>query len=278
VVRPRSQKSARKVERNPHETRGAALLLCGQQQAAAQEQVPLLRHSLFIDLVFDAREVVPPTLLPFSRFIAGRRVVVELESATLSAGKLRRHLAEPLLLPPEDDPDEGVLLVFCRQIPLARLDYYEAMEVEPGVWQLTTGRRGSAYIVVPDQLPVAPGYALLRMLFATNDEAEARRRADHLLTDGGLPSDVRDECWRRIHDGEVPMSYEELAHLGMREFHEASVRIGEERGEQRGRQEGAVQASLALAERLLPAEEVAALQALPPEQVLDAVAARLRPR
>ena len=74
------------------------------------------------------------------------------------------------------------------------------------------------------------------------------------------------------------MSYEELAHLGMREFHEASVRIGEERGEQRGRQEGAVQASLALAERLLPAEEVAALHALPPEAVLDAVAARLRRR
>lgn len=82
------------------------------------------------------------------------------------------------------------------------------------------------------------------------------------------------------------MSYEELAHLGMREFHEASMRMGEERGRhegrqegrQEGRREGAVQASLALAEKLLPAEEVAALQALPPEQVLDAVAARLRPR
>jgi predicted transposase YdaD len=102
------------------------------------------------------------------------------------------------------------------------------------------------------------------------------------LTDPELPSDVRDAIWHIFTTKEIPMSYEELAHLGMREFHEASMRMGEERGRhegrQEGRQEGAVQASLALAERLLPAEEVAALHALPPEQVLDAVAARLRPR
>ena len=279
MVRPRSPKSARKVERNPHETRGAALLLCGRQQASAQEQVPLLRHSLFIDIVFDAREVVPPTLLPFGRLIAGRRVVVELESGSLSAAKLRRHLAEPLLLPPDDDPDEGVLLVFCREVPDARLAYYEAPEVEPGVWQLPTGRRGAAYIIVPDRLPVAPGYALLRMLFATHDASEAGRRADHLLTDNGLPSDVRDECWRRIQEGEVPMSYEELAHLGMREFHEASVRMGEQRGEQRGRaegeQEGEQRTLLHLAARLFAADERARLSGLDLAELRAEVDARI---
>jgi hypothetical protein len=34
------------------------------------------------------------------------------------------------------------------------------------------------------------------------------------------------------------MGYEELAHLGMVEFHEASMRMGEERGEKRGEKRG----------------------------------------
>lgn len=49
-------------------------------------------------------------------------------------------------------------------------------------------------------------------------------------------------------------------------------RQGRKEGRQEGRQEGA----LALAERLLPAEEVAALRALPLGELLEAVAARLR--
>jgi hypothetical protein len=197
---------------------------------------------------------------------------VEIESGWVSEEKLRHHLAKALLA--TEAGEQGALVVICRIRPSKRLEASHAWELEPGIWQMPSVAGCDVYVVVPDDVGEGPGRSALRLLFATSDEHQVASRKKHLLTDPELPSDVRDAIWHIFTTKEIPMSYEELAHLGMREFHEASMRMGEERG----RHEGAVQASLALAERLLPAEEVAALQALPPEQVLDAVAARLRPR
>ena len=78
------------------------------------------------------------------------------------------------------------------------------------------------------------------------------------------------------------MAAEELAHLGMVEFHEASMRMGEERGRQEGRQEGEKRgmllAALKIAKKLLPSHEVEQLKALPPEQALKALTQRLQAR
>ena len=86
------------------------------------------------------------------------------------------------------------------------------------------------------------------------------------------------------------MAAEELAHLGMVEFHEASMRMGEERGEKRGRQEGEkrgrqvgeqrgmLRAALTIAKKLLPSHEVEQLKALPPEQALATLTKRLQAR
>ena len=90
------------------------------------------------------------------------------------------------------------------------------------------------------------------------------------------------------------MGCEELAHLGMVEFHEASMRMGEERGEKRGekrgRQEGRQEgrqagkkrgmllAALTIAKKLLPSHEVEQLKALPPEQALATLTKRLQAR
>ena len=90
------------------------------------------------------------------------------------------------------------------------------------------------------------------------------------------------------------MGYEELAHLGMVEFHEASMRMGEERGEKRGekrgrregrkeaRQEGEKRgmllAALKIAKKLLPSHEVEQLKALPAEQALATLTKRLQAR
>ena len=82
------------------------------------------------------------------------------------------------------------------------------------------------------------------------------------------------------------MAAEELAHLGMVEFHETSMRMGEERGEKRGekrgRQEGKKRgmllAALTIAKKLLPSHEVEQLKALPPEQALETLTQRLQAR
>ena len=82
------------------------------------------------------------------------------------------------------------------------------------------------------------------------------------------------------------MAVEELAHLGMVEFHEASMRMGEERGRREGRKEarqegekrGMLRAALKIAKKLLPSHEVEQLKALPPEQALKALTQRLQAR
>ena len=94
------------------------------------------------------------------------------------------------------------------------------------------------------------------------------------------------------------MGYEELAHLGMVEFHEASMRMGEERGEKRGEkrgerrgrqegekrgrqvgeQRGMLRAALKIARKLLPSHEVEQLKALPAEQALATLTKRLQAR
>jgi hypothetical protein len=264
----------------PHEARVTKLLRLGERPGTASEQHPRPRHSLFIDLFVDAREHLSVVWGPLRPRLAGRQVAVEIESGWVSEEKLRHHLAKALLA--TEAGEQGALVVICRIRPSKRLEASHAWELEPGIWQMPSVAGCDVYVVVPDDVGEGPGRSALRLLFATSDEHQVASRKKHLLTDPELPSDVRDAIWHIFTTKEIPMSYEELAHLGMREFHEASMRMGEERGRhegrQEGRQEGAVPASLALAERLLPAEEVAALQALPPEQVLDAVAARLRPR
>jgi flagellar biosynthesis/type III secretory pathway protein FliH len=87
------------------------------------------------------------------------------------------------------------------------------------------------------------------------------------------------------------MGYEELAHLGMVEFHEASMRMGEERGrqegeergrqegEERGRQEGEQKGEertlLAIASRLVSPAEAERLSTLTLEQLRVEVEARI---
>ena len=83
------------------------------------------------------------------------------------------------------------------------------------------------------------------------------------------------------------MGYEELAHLGMVEFHEASMRMGEERGrqegeergrqegEERGRQEGEQRTLLAVASRIVSPSELERLGTLSLEKLRAEVEARV---
>ena len=74
------------------------------------------------------------------------------------------------------------------------------------------------------------------------------------------------------------MGYEELAHLGMVEFHEASMRMGEERGRQEGRQEGEQREQrtlLSVASRIVSPSELERLGTLALEKLRAEVEARV---
>ena len=262
---------------NWQEWRGTAFLLPGYPPELVQEQVPTPRHRFFADLMLDARELLPASLWPLRRLLAGRRIVVELESGGVSAGKFRRHLAQPLLLAPEEDTDEAVLLMVCRRPPRSRLRFHAAVELEPGVWEIPRGRRGAAYVVVPGLLTRAPGYALLRGSFVSRNAAEADDRMDHFLTDPLLPSDVREALMGQIVRREVPMSdeeldalYEEYRRLPPSPYRDYLVRSakrqgrkeGRKEGRQEGRQEGEERTLLAIASRLMSPAEVDRLSTL----------------
>ena len=252
-----------------HEARNTGVLQTGFPLELVQEQVPQPRHGYFVDIMVDARERLPASLEPLRRFVAGRRIVIELESGQISASKFRRHLAQPLLVPPPDDPDEAVLLIICRHPPRARLGYHEAVLLEPGIWQIPRGRRGAAYVIVPGLLTRAPGYALLRGSFVSRNKAEANERMDHFLTDPLLPSDIRDALMEQIVRKEVPMSdeeldalYEEYRRLPPSPYRDYLVRSAKRQGRKEGRQEGEQRTLLTLAARIVSPSELERLSTL----------------
>jgi hypothetical protein len=271
--------------RNWEEWRGTTFLLPGYPLELVQEQVPRPRHGYFEDILVDARELLPVALEPLRRFVEGRRIVIELESGQISASKFRRHLAQPLLVPPLDDPDEAVLLIICRRPPRARLGYHEAVLLEPGIWQVPRGRRGAAYIVVPGLLTRAPGYALLRGSFVSRNAAEAIERMDHFLTDPLLPSDVREALMDQIGRKEVPMSDDELDALDETfralppsPYRDHLIRCAKRQGRKEGRQEGrqeGQEALLNVAANLMTPSEVASLATRSLGEIAAAIAARV---
>ena len=272
----------------PIESRVTSLLRACEVPGSAREQHPRPRHTLFIDLFVDAQSPLSPVWGPLRRLLAGRQIAVEVESGAISEEKLRYHIAKSLLA--TEAGRRGALVVICRKAPWRRLREFEAQEVEPGIWRLPTDSRTVAYLMVPELVGMGPGRSVIRLLFATSDPKEAAARKHHLLTDPDLPSDIKNAVWNFFKTREVVMAAEELAHLGMVEFHEASMRMGEERGEKRGekrgRQEGRQEgkkrgmllAALTIAKKLLPSNEVEQLKALPPEQALAALTKRLQAR
>jgi hypothetical protein len=282
---PNSHSSPPSYLPNWEEWRGSALLLPGYPLELVQEQVPRPRHGYFVDILVDARELLPVALEPLRRFVEGRRIVIELESGQISASKFRRHLAQPLLVPPLDDPDEAVLLIICRRPPRARLGYHEAVLLEPGIWQVPRGRRGAAYIVVPGLLTRAPGYALLRGSFVSRNAAEAIERMDHFLTDPLLPSDVREALMDQIGRKEVPMSDDELDALDETfralppsPYRDHLIRCAKRQGRKEGRQEGrqeGQEALLNVAANLMTPSEVASLATRSLGEIAAAIAARV---
>ena len=268
----------------PIESRVTSLLRACEVPGSAREQHPRPRHTLFIDLFVDAQSPLSPVWGPLRRLLAGRQIAVEVESGALSEEKLRYHIAKSLLA--TEAGRRGALVVVCRKAPWRRLREFEAQEVEPGIWRLPTDSRTVAYLMVPELVGMGPGRSVIRLLFATSDPKEAAARKHHLLTDPDLPSDIKNAVWNFFKTREVVMAAEELAHLGMVEFHEASMRMGEERGEKRGRHVGRLErekrgmmlAALTFAKKLLPSHEVEQLKALPPEQALKALTQRLQAR
>jgi hypothetical protein len=269
-----------------------SLLRTCEVPGSAREQHPRPRHTLFIDLFVDAQSPLSPLWGPLRRLLAGRQIAVEVESGALSEEKLRYHIAKSLLATAAGR--RGALVVICRKAPWRRLREFEAQQVEPGIWRIPTDSRTVAYLVVPELVGMGPGRSVIRLLFATSDPKEAAARKQHLLTDPDLPSDIKNAVWNFFKTREVVMGYEELAHLGMVEFHEASMRMGEERGEKRGEkrgrqegekrgrqlgeQRGMLRAALKIAKKLLPSHEVEQLKALPPEQALATLTKRLQAR
>ena len=273
-----------------HEARNTGVLQTGFPLELVQEQVPQPRHGYFVDMIVDGRERLPVALEPLRRFIEGRRIVIEFESGPISAAKLRRHLAQPLLVPPPEDPDEAVLLVICRQPPEALLAFHDAVLLEPGLWQIPRGRRGAAYIVVPGLLEAKPGYALLRILFASRGKEDAKERMGHLLTDPRLPSDILRQLLRRIRRQEVPMTVEEQGELNSTAYLNSLLRRiarqrmararreGEAQVRQEGRQEGeqkGQEALLNVAANLMTPSEVASLATRSLGEIAAEIAARV---
>ena len=260
----------------PIESRVMFLLRACEVPGSAREQHPRPRHTLFIDLFVDAQSPLSPVWGPLGRLLAGRQIAVEVESGALSEEKLRYHIAKSLLA--TEAGRRGALVVICRKAPWRRLREFEAQEVEPGIWRLPTDSRTVAYLVVPELVGMGPGRSVIRLLFATSDPKEAAARKHHLLTDPDLPSDIKNAVWNFFKTREVVMGYEELAHLGMVEFHEASMRMGEargrqegeargrqegeERGRQEGRQEGEQRTLLSLASRIVSPSELERLSTL----------------
>ena len=273
-----------------HEARNTGVLQTGFPLELVQEQVPQPRHGYFVDMIVDGRERLPVALEPLRRFVEGRRIVIEFESGPISAAKLRRHLAQPLLVPPPEDPDEAVLLVICRQPPEALLAFHDAVPLEPGLWQIPRGRRGAAYIVVPGLLEAKPGYALLRILFASRGKEDAKERMGHLLTDPRLPSDILRQLLRRIRRHEVPMTVEEQGELNSTAYLNSLLRRiarqrmararreGEAQVRQEGRQEGeqkGQEALLNVAANLMTPSEVASLATRSLGEIAAEIAARV---
>ena len=273
-----------------HEARNTGVLQTGFPLELVQEQVPQPRHGYFVDMIVDGRERLPVALEPLRRFVEGRRIVIEFESGPISAAKLRRHLAQPLLVPPPEDPDEAVLLVICRQAPEALLAFHDAVLLEPGLWQIPRGRRGAAYIVVPGLLEAKPGYALLRILFASRGKEDAKERMGHLLTDPRLPSDILRQLLRRIRRHEVPMTVEEQGELNSTAYLNSLLRRiarqrmararreGEAQVRQEGRQEGeqkGQEALLNVAANLMTPSEVASLATRSLGEIAAEIAARV---
>ncbi len=261
-----------------------ALIRAGEAPGSSWEQHPRPRNTLFIDLFVDAQSPLSPIWGPLRRLLAGRQIAVEVESGALSEEKLRYHIAKLLLA--TEAGRRGALVVICRKAPLRRVREFEAQEVEPGIWRIPTDSRTVAYLVVPELVGMGPGRAVIRMLFATSDPKEAAARKHHLLTDPGLPSDIKNAVWNFFKTREVVMGYEELAHLGMVEFHEASMRMGEERGrqegEERGRQEGRQEGEqreqrtlLSVASRMVSETELERLGALTLERLREEVEGRI---
>jgi hypothetical protein len=272
----------------PIEARVMSLMRTGEAPGSSWEQHPRPRNTLFIDLFVDAQSPLSPIWGPLRRLLAGRQIAVEVESGAISEEKLRYHIAKSLLA--TEAGRRGALVVICRKAPLRRLREFEAQEVEPGIWRIPTDSRTVAYLVVPELVGMGPGRAVIRMLFATSDPKEAEARKHHLLTDPGLPSDIKNAVWNFFKTREVVMGYEELAHLGMVEFHEASMRMGEERGrqegEERGRQEGEERGRkegeqreqrtlLSVASRMVSETELERLGALTLERLREEVEARI---
>ena len=257
-----------------------SLLRTCEVPGSAREQHPRPRHTLFIDLFVDAQSPLSPVWGPLRRLLEGRRIAVEVESGAISEEKLRYHIAKSLLA--TETGRRGALVVICRKAPWRRLREFEAQEVEPGIWRIPTDSRTVAYLVVPELVGMGPGRSVIRLLFATSDHKEAAARKHHLLTDPDLPSDIKNAVWNFFKTREVVMGCEELAHLGMVEFHEASMRMGEERGrqegEERGRQEGEQREQrtlLSVASRIVSPSELERLGTLALETLRAEVEARV---
>ncbi len=258
-----------------------SLLRTHEAQGSSWEQHPRPRHTLFIDLFVDGRSKLSPVWGPLRTLLAGRQIAVEVESGAISEEKLRYHIAKSLLA--TEAGRCGALVVICRKAPWRRLREFEAQEVEPGIWRIPADSRTVAYLVVPELVGMGPGRSVIRLLFATSDRKEAAARRHHLLTDPELPSDIKTAIWNCFKTREVVMGYEELAHLGMVEFHEASMRMGEERGRREGRQEGRQEGEqqgeqrtlLHVAARLFAADELERLRVLELARLRDEVDARI---
>ena len=135
-----------------------------------------------------------------------------------------------------------------------------------GLWALRLPGEGSGYLLVPGLLADAPGNALLRLIFASDDEDETARRFRALEEDPIIPQSVKDAFKRSIDMQQLPSTETERT---------TGFLAAANSAREQGRLEGSHEALLAVAMDLFGPDGMAGLDALTDP---DALRAEIRRR
>jgi hypothetical protein len=230
--------------RNPIETRVVALATVSHDPSQVLEQAVVPRHHLFADLVLTFDGDVAELWGPMRTWLACRRVVIEVVSASLSELMFTKYVAESLLFGVQGRrPRSTRLLIICHRKPVALLRTLgvqaRAGPVD-GIWDIPLPSRGECRILVPDLLPDAPGNAVLRLFFAATEPGEVIRRFQAFEEDPIIPPSVKDAIRWSIDMQQIPTTELERS-LGYAEGHRRALERGRTEGRSEGRNEGRIE-------------------------------------
>jgi hypothetical protein len=258
--------------RNHVETRIIRFATLTLDPSSVIEQATIPRHHLFADALIQFGEAVPELWGPLMPWLAGRRVVLEAVSRSLTGRLFAKYVAEALLFGVQWERPHGTrLLVVCRHRPgrlFAALGARVRAGACAGIWHIELPLDGEAVILVPGLVPDAPGHSALRLFFGAQDDDEASERFSAFEDDPMIPAVLKDAIRWSFAMEQLPATEPERT----RGFAEA-VKHARAAGEARGEARAALRAReefLTLARDLLGTDGVAGLDAIKSPSALRA--------